>query len=94
MVRHLTALGAYRPRPPATLPETLVVWGRGDRSVALADHLELARRTDGLLVPLDRAGHLPFLEAPEAFAAVLRLARRRAAAAPMGEPWSKLTSSW
>jgi pimeloyl-ACP methyl ester carboxylesterase len=71
MIRHLTALSEYRPRVPSTSADTFVVWGRGDRSVSLDDHLELVRRLDGLLVPVDHAGHLPFLENAKRFGQIL-----------------------
>ena len=64
LLRHLTALGAYRPEPLEAPPPTLVMWGVGDRSVPLADHVELALRHGGAVVPIHDAGHMPFLERP------------------------------
>lgn len=64
LLRHLTALGAYRPEPLGQPPPTLVIWGVGDRSVPLADHVELALRCRGAIVPVDHAGHMPYLERP------------------------------
>ncbi len=64
LLRHLTALGAYRPEPLETPPPTLVIWGEGDHSVPLADHVELALRCRGAVAPVAGAGHMPFLERP------------------------------
>jgi pimeloyl-ACP methyl ester carboxylesterase len=80
LVRHLSALAAHRASVPANVPETFVVWGQGDRSVPLADHLGLARAMNGLLVPVPGAGHLPFLENPDRVAEIIKLATRRARA--------------
>jgi pimeloyl-ACP methyl ester carboxylesterase len=66
LLRHLQALAAYRPEPLPEPPPTLVLWGERDRGVPLADHAELARRCGGVLVPIENAGHAPFLEQPEA----------------------------
>jgi pimeloyl-ACP methyl ester carboxylesterase len=64
LLRHLTALGAHRPEPLAAPPPTLVLWGVGDRSVPLSDHVELALRCRGAVVPIEDAGHMPYLERP------------------------------
>jgi pimeloyl-ACP methyl ester carboxylesterase len=64
LLHHLTALGAYRPKPLDAPPPTLVIWGEGDRSVPLADHVELASRCRGAVAPVLGAGHMPFLERP------------------------------
>jgi pimeloyl-ACP methyl ester carboxylesterase len=64
LLRHLTALGAYRPQPLAVPPPTLVIWGQGDHSVPLDDHVELALRCRGAVAPVAGAGHMPFLERP------------------------------
>ncbi len=64
LLRHLTALGSYRPQPLEAPPPTLVIWGMGDRSVPLADHVELALQCRGALVPMGDAGHMPYLERP------------------------------
>jgi len=74
LLRHLTALAAYRPRRPATPPPTWVIWGVGDRSVPLSDHVELARQCRGVLAPIDGAGHMPFLEQPTETARWIRTA--------------------
>jgi pimeloyl-ACP methyl ester carboxylesterase len=66
LLHHLQALAAYRPEPLTGPPPTLVMWGERDRGVSLTDHAELARRCGGLLVPVEGAGHAPFLEQPEA----------------------------
>jgi pimeloyl-ACP methyl ester carboxylesterase len=63
-LRHLLALRAYEPRPLDAPPPTIVIWGERDRSVPLADHVELARQCRGLLAPVADAGHKPFLERP------------------------------
>ena len=64
LLRHLTALGSYRPQPLEAPPPTLVIWGEGDRSVPLADHVELARQCRGAVAPMGDAGHVPYLEQP------------------------------
>lgn len=65
LLRHLRALGAYRPEPLPAPPPTLVIWGVHDSSVPLADHVELAQRCHGAVAPINDAGHMPFLEQPE-----------------------------
>jgi pimeloyl-ACP methyl ester carboxylesterase len=72
LLRHLQALAAYRPDALPEPPPTLVMWGERDRGVPLADHAELARRCGGVLVPIEGAGHAPFLEQPEATARWIR----------------------
>jgi pimeloyl-ACP methyl ester carboxylesterase len=79
LLRHLTALGAYRPEPLEDPPPTVVVWGEHDHAVPLADHAELARRCGGVLVPIADAGHAPFLEQPERVVAAIRQFAGRAA---------------
>jgi len=74
LLRHLTALGAYRPQPPHAPPPTLVIWGEGDRSVPLADHVELALRCRGAVAPVAGAGHMPFLERPTETVRWIRMA--------------------
>jgi pimeloyl-ACP methyl ester carboxylesterase len=64
LLRHLTALGRYRPQPLDAPPPTLVIWGVDDHSVPLADHVELALRCRGAVAPVAGAGHMPFLERP------------------------------
>jgi pimeloyl-ACP methyl ester carboxylesterase len=65
LLRHLQALAAYRPEPLENPPFTFVLWGPLDRSVPLEDHVELATKLGGLLVPIDGSGHAPFLERPD-----------------------------
>jgi pimeloyl-ACP methyl ester carboxylesterase len=72
LLRHLTALGAYRPEPLEQPPPTVVLWGEHDHAVPLADHAELALRCGGVLVPIAGAGHAPFLEQPELVAAAIQ----------------------
>jgi pimeloyl-ACP methyl ester carboxylesterase len=74
MLRHLTALGAYRPQQLEAPPPTLVIWGEHDRSVPLADHAELALRCGGALAPVAGAGHMPFVERPAATVRWIRAA--------------------
>ena len=64
--RHLEALRAYRPKPLDDPPPTAVIWGMLDHSVPLADHAELAARCEAVLIPIPGAGHMPFLEQPDA----------------------------
>jgi pimeloyl-ACP methyl ester carboxylesterase len=64
LVNHLRALATYRPQPLESPPPTVVIWGEFDRGVPLADHVQLALRCDGVLVPVAGAGHAPFLERP------------------------------
>jgi pimeloyl-ACP methyl ester carboxylesterase len=64
LLRHLTALGSYRPQPLEAPPPTLVIWGVDDHSVPLADHVELALQCRGVVAPVAGAGHMPFLERP------------------------------
>ena len=78
LLRHLRALGAYRPEPLEHPPPTLVIWGVHDSSVPLADHAELALRCHGALAPVRDAGHMPFLEQPEQTARWLRTAQQLA----------------
>jgi pimeloyl-ACP methyl ester carboxylesterase len=66
--RHLQALRSYGPKPLADPPPTVVVWGEHDHSVPLEDHVELALRCEGILVPVRDAGHAPFFERPQAVA--------------------------
>jgi pimeloyl-ACP methyl ester carboxylesterase len=51
---------------------TLIVWGKGDRIIAPVYAQEFAQRIAGARVEMiDRAGHLPHLEQPEAVAKVV-----------------------
>jgi pimeloyl-ACP methyl ester carboxylesterase len=63
--RHMRALAAHRPEPPAAPPPTVVLCGVHDPGVPLAAHAELALRCGGLLVPIPAAGHMPYFEQPE-----------------------------
>jgi pimeloyl-ACP methyl ester carboxylesterase len=75
LLAHLRALGAYRPEPLADPPPTCVLWGEHDRGVPLEDHVALALRCGGVLVPVAGAGHAPFLERPhEVVKWILRMA--------------------
>jgi len=79
LLRHLTALGAYRPEPLEDPPPTAVLWGEHDHAVPLSDHAELAVRCGGVLMPIADAGHAPFLEQPERVVAAIRHLAGRAA---------------
>jgi len=78
LLRHLTALRDYVPGSLAEPPATLVCWGESDRSVPLEDHVELAVRMHGALVPMTSCGHSPYLERPALMAHWIR----RACSAP------------
>jgi len=67
MSRHLRAIRDHKPRIDPTVPQptTLVLRGGLDRSVTLRDHLELAERTGGALVPVGSAAHMPFVDHAE-----------------------------
>jgi pimeloyl-ACP methyl ester carboxylesterase len=79
-VAQLRAVAAYRPEPLADPPATLVLWGVHDRAIPLADHVELAQRFRGALVPIAEAAHVPFLEQPEEVVKWVRRAGRLAMA--------------
>jgi pimeloyl-ACP methyl ester carboxylesterase len=76
LLNHLRALAAYRPEPLESPPPTLVLWGQLDHGVPLADHAELALRCNGVLVPIEGAGHAPFLERPDQTVAWIRQSER------------------
>jgi pimeloyl-ACP methyl ester carboxylesterase len=76
LLNHLRALAAYRPEPLDPPPPTVVLWGQLDHGVPLADHAELALRCGGVLVPIEGAGHAPFLERPDETVAWIRQAER------------------
>jgi pimeloyl-ACP methyl ester carboxylesterase len=78
VLRHLRALAAYAPEPPAAPPPTLVIWGERDHSVPLAAHAELAIRCGGALAPVAGAGHMPFFERPTETVRWIRSAMRLA----------------
>ncbi len=86
LLRHLRALKAYVPQATPEPPPTVVVWGCLDRSVPLADHVELALRCRGMLAPISGAGHAPFLERPDETVSWLRFAALHARAAATTEP--------
>ncbi len=86
LLRHLRALQAYVPQALPEPPPTVVLWGCLDRSVPLADHVELAMRCRGMLAPIAGAGHAPFLERPDETASWLRFAALHARAALAAEP--------
>jgi pimeloyl-ACP methyl ester carboxylesterase len=71
-LRHLEALARHRPQPLSDPPPTLVVWGMADRAVPMEDHLELARRCGGALVPIAGAAHVPYFEQPDLVARWIR----------------------
>jgi pimeloyl-ACP methyl ester carboxylesterase len=52
-----------------------VLRGGHDRSVTLRDHVELAERTGGALVPLGSAAHMPFVDHGDEVAAWLERLR-------------------
>jgi pimeloyl-ACP methyl ester carboxylesterase len=64
MSRHLRAIRDHQPRIDDRVrqPVTLVLRGGLDRSVSLQDHVDLTERTQGALVPLDSAAHMPFVD--------------------------------
>lgn len=83
VLRHLRALGSYRPRPPKNPPPTLVIWGERDRSVPLADHVRLALEYRGALAPIAGAAHKPYLERPAETVNWIRRAASWAGQAPV-----------
>jgi pimeloyl-ACP methyl ester carboxylesterase len=86
LLHHLRALGAYRPQALEEPPPTLVIWGEGDRSVPLADHVELALRCRGAVAPVPGAGHMPFLERPAETLAWIRTAEKLMQVAAPDDP--------
>jgi pimeloyl-ACP methyl ester carboxylesterase len=76
ILRHLSALAAYRAQPLDAPPPAMVIWGEHDHSVSLADHVELAMRCGGVLAPVAGAGHMPFLERPGETVRWIRAAAR------------------
>jgi pimeloyl-ACP methyl ester carboxylesterase len=78
-LRHIRALAGYRPEPLADPPPAFVFWGMEDRAVPFEDHLELAVRLAGALVPIAGAAHVPFFEQPETTLRWLRHAGQVAA---------------
>jgi pimeloyl-ACP methyl ester carboxylesterase len=82
LLNHLRALAAYHPVPLERPPPTFVLWGEHDRGVPLAAHAELALRCHGVLIPIESAGHAPFLERPDETVAWIRATAGRAALAP------------
>ncbi len=81
VLRHLTALAIYKPEPLEAPPPTVVIWGESDHSVPLADHVELALRCGGVVVPISGVAHKPYFERPEETVRWIRWAGRWAAAA-------------
>jgi len=65
LAHHLRTLAAYEPTAPSPAVPTVVVQGELDRSVTLADHVELARQCRGVLRPIAGIGHSAYLEAPD-----------------------------
>ncbi|GAF49524.1 alpha/beta fold hydrolase [Rhodococcus wratislaviensis] len=72
LAHHLRALATYQPVAPSPAVPTVVIQGEFDRSVPLADHVDLARQCRGLLCPIAGIGHSAYLEAPDE---VVRLTR-------------------
>jgi pimeloyl-ACP methyl ester carboxylesterase len=66
LLRHMRALAVHVPAPVEAAPPTFVLCGLRDPGVPIADHVELARRCGGAFVPIAQAGHLPYLERPQA----------------------------
>jgi pimeloyl-ACP methyl ester carboxylesterase len=66
LLNHMRVLASHRPRPPANLPPTFVLWGTQDPGVTLAAHAELAARCNAPVMPVENAGHMPYLEQPRA----------------------------
>jgi pimeloyl-ACP methyl ester carboxylesterase len=81
LLRHMRVLAAHRPKAPADLPPTFVIWGTSDPAVPLAAHAELATRCGAPLLPVGGAGHLPYLEQPDATLDWIRTATRWAGVA-------------
>jgi len=81
LLNHLRALAGYRPERLEEPPPTVVLWGEHDHGVPLADHAELALRCHGMLIPIQGAGHAPFLERPTDTVAWIRATAGRAALA-------------
>ena len=76
---------------PLTQP-TLVLWGRHDRLVSLAESRRLLRDVEhARLVVLERCGHLPMLERPGEFNHRLADFLREVEAAPL--PTARLAAS-
>jgi pimeloyl-ACP methyl ester carboxylesterase len=63
-IHHSTALANYKPEPLPDPPPTFVLWGMEDPAVPQEDHVELAVRCRGALVPIAEAAHVPFLQQP------------------------------
>ena len=63
-IHHSTALANYRPEPLDDPPPTFVLWGMEDPAVPRDDHVELAVRCRGALIPIADAAHVPFLQQP------------------------------
>jgi pimeloyl-ACP methyl ester carboxylesterase len=76
LLRHMQALASHLPQPLLHPPPTLVLWGTRDPGVPLHDHVQLAARCAGLLVPIAGAGHLPYLEQPHETVRWIRLGAR------------------
>ena len=66
LLRHMIVLAEHSPEPLADPPPTLVLWGTRDPGCRWPHMLSWRCGCDGLLVPIAGAGHLPYLERPEA----------------------------
>ena len=71
-IHHSTALANYAPQPLDDPPPTFVLWGVDDPAVPRDDHLELALRCRGALIPIAGAAHVPFLQQPRVTLAWIR----------------------
>jgi pimeloyl-ACP methyl ester carboxylesterase len=76
LLRHMEVLARHRPRLPAILPPTFVIWGTRDPGVPLAAQADLAARCGAPLLPVPDAGHLPYLEQPGTTLDRIRMAVR------------------
>lgn len=82
LLRQLRALAAYRPTPLRNPPPTVVIWGVSDHSVPLDDHVELALKCRGAVIPMKDAKHMPFFEQPAETARWMRSAYALSRACP------------
>ena len=88
LVDHLAAIRDHsRPTPGSQPPPTMLIGGGRDRSVALADQVELAGRLGAMFVQIADAAHMPFVDHREEVAlwlerllTIVRAERRSTAA--------------
>ena len=91
MAQHLRAIRDHQPwiDTQAPQPTTLVLRGGLDRSVSLRDHVELAERTGGALIPVGSAAHMPFVDHGEEVVRWLNDCKRSCSPdEPADEPFS------